>query len=62
MKTPQIAQIEDGYLVIRIPLQAPTRSASGKTLTVATTNGFTATPAQLDGKPVHISVNAYVKP
>jgi len=49
-------------LVIRIPLQSPRPSASGKTLVVATSGGNQATTAQVNGKPVTIGVNAYIKP
>jgi hypothetical protein len=56
------AQIKDGNLVITIPLQKPAPSASGKTLVVATTHGNTVTTATVDGKPVTIGVNAYIKP
>lgn len=49
-------------LVIRIPLQSPRPSASGKTLVVATSGGNQATTAQVNGKPITIGVNAYIKP
>lgn len=48
-------------LVIRIPLQEPTRSASGKTLVVASSHGNVVTTAQIDGRPVTVGVNAYVR-
>ena len=35
--------------------------ASGKTLVVATTGGNVATAATVDGKPVIVGLNAYVK-
>ena len=54
-------EIIDGKLVIRLPLQAPTPSASGKTLVVATTRGNLKTSVMIDGKPVTIGVNAYIK-
>ena len=53
--------VENGMLVIRIPLQAPTPSASGKTLVVASTHGNVVTSAQVEGKNVVIGVNAYIK-
>jgi len=56
------AQIKDGNLVITIPLQKPTPSATGKTLVVATTHGNMVTTATVDGKPVTIGLNAYIKP
>lgn len=55
------AKIENGMLVITIPLQTPTLSSTGKTLTVATTNGFATTAVTVDGKTVKVSVNAYIQ-
>ncbi len=49
-------------LVIRMPLQTPQRSASGKTLVVASSRGNVETTAQVDGKPVTVGVNAYIRP
>ena len=51
---------EGDTLVIRIPLQAPTPSASGKTLVVASTRGNQKTAVQIDGKDLYLGVNAYV--
>ncbi len=48
-------------LVIRIKLQEPTPSASGKTLVLATTRGNTETEAKVNGKPVIVGLNAYIK-
>lgn len=53
--------IENGKLVIRIPLTAPRPSASGKTLVVASTNGNQTTSVMIDGKPVVVGLNAYIK-
>jgi hypothetical protein len=55
-------KIEDSHLVIRIPLQTPTPSSSGKTLIVASTGGNVVTTAMVDGKPVVVGLNAYIKP
>jgi hypothetical protein len=55
------AKIEKNELVIRIPLQSPRPSASGKTMVVATTGGFKTTDAKIDGKPISISINATIK-
>lgn len=55
------ATIENGFLVIRLPISPPRPSASGKTLVVATSGGNRATTATVDGKPVIIGVNAYVQ-
>jgi hypothetical protein len=55
------AVIEDGFLVIRVPMNpTPVRSASGKTLVVASTHGNKQTELEVGGKPVIIGVNAYV--
>lgn len=57
------ATIENGELIIRLPLQAPRPSSTGKTLVVATTGGNQTMPtAVVNGKPVTIGVNAYIKP
>jgi hypothetical protein len=57
------ATIENGTLVIRLPLYPkPTPSATGKTLVVASTRGNHTTDVKIDGSPVVIGVNAYVKP
>jgi hypothetical protein len=53
--------IENGELVIRLPLnRPPVPSASGKTLVVASTRGNQRTDAVIEGQPVVIGVNAYV--
>lgn len=55
------ATIEDGCLVIRVPMNpSPVRSATGKTLVVASTHGNKQTELEVDGKPVIVGVNAYV--
>ena len=55
------ATIKDGVLTVSIPTQQPTRSASGKTMVVASTRGNVATTATVDGQPVIIGLNAYIK-
>ncbi len=52
--------IDGKDLVIRVPLQKPTPSASGKTLVVASTRGNMATTALVDGKPITLGLNAYI--
>ena len=47
-------------LVIRIPMQTPTPSSTGKTLVVATTRGNVKTDLTINGKPVTIGLNAYI--
>lgn len=55
------ATIQNGKQVIEIELQPPTPSASGKTLVVASSHGNVATTATVEGKPVIIGLNAYVR-
>ena len=50
--------IKDNVLHIEIPLHAPRPSATGKTLTVASSNGNPPTEARVNGLPVI----AYIKP
>jgi hypothetical protein len=55
------ATIENGELVIRLPLnKTPVLSTSGKTLVVASTHGNQKTDAILNGQPVIVGVNAYI--
>jgi len=53
---------EKNILVVEIEMQAPTRSASGKTLVVASTHGNQATNASVDGKAIVVGLNAYIRP
>jgi hypothetical protein len=55
------AKIEGNELVIRIPLQKPTLSSSGKTLIVASTGGNKQIDVEVEGKPVYVGLNAYIK-
>jgi hypothetical protein len=54
-------KIENGKLIISIELQKPAPSASGKTLVVATTHGNMVTECSIDGKPIVVGLNAYIK-
>ncbi len=54
--------IKDNVLHIEIPLHAPRPSATGKTLTVASTKGNQPTEARVNGLPVIVGINAYIKP
>jgi hypothetical protein len=56
------ATIRDNILHIEIPLHAPRPSATGKTLTVASSNGNKETEVKINGNPVIVGVNAYIKP
>ncbi len=60
MPDPLSVTREGDTLVIRIPIQTPTPSASGKTLVVASTHGNQKTAVQIDGKDLYLGVNAYV--
>jgi hypothetical protein len=48
-------------LYIEIDLEKPAPSSSGKTLVVASTRGNIVTDVMIDGKPVTIGINAYIK-
>ena len=60
MKQPY-AKIDGDELIIHVPLTAPQPSASGKTLVVASTHGNIETEVVIEGKPVIIGVNAYIR-
>ena len=55
-------KIEGKKLIISMDLEDPKPSASGKTMVVASTRGNLTTNATIDGKPIVIGVNAYIKP
>jgi hypothetical protein len=56
------AAIEDGCLVVRVPLNpTPVRSA-GKTLVVASTHGNKETEVEVQGQPVFLGLTAYIYP
>ena len=54
-------EIKGNELIITVELQAPTPSASGKTLVVASSHGNQTTTAMIDVKPVVVGLNAYIK-
>ena len=55
------AKIENGFLVLRVPMNpTPVRSSTGKTLVVASTYGNKETDCVVDGKKVVVGVNAYI--
>jgi hypothetical protein len=56
-----IVTIKEKKLCIEIDLEEPTPSASGKTLVVASTHGNVVTTAQVNGKPITLGLNAYIK-
>ncbi len=56
------AEIKGTDLVITVPMNpTPVSSASGKTLVVASSHGNVATSAVVNGQPVTIGVNAYIR-
>ena len=54
--------IKDNVLIIELPLHSPRPSSSGKTLTVASSNGNKPTEVKINDLPVIVGVNAYIKP
>ena len=54
--------IKDHVLHIEIPLHAPRPSATGKTLTVASSCGNKPTEARVNGQTVIVGINAYIQP
>ena len=55
------AEIKNGKLIIEIDVEKPTPSKTGKTLVVASSHGNIATTATIDGKPVIIGLNCYIR-
>jgi hypothetical protein len=55
-------EIKGKRLIIDMPLESPTPSSSGKTLVVASTRGNFKSDVRVNGLPVTIGVNAYIKP
>jgi len=53
-------KIENGKLIISLPLQQPQSSKSGKTFIVAGTGGFVKTTCTVDNKVVSVAVNATI--
>ena len=55
-------ELKSNRLIITIDINAkPAPSSSGKTLVVASTHGNQQTTATIDGKPVIVGVNAYIR-
>lgn len=52
------AEIENGELVLRLPLESPRPSKSGKMLLVGTTGGFTSTEAKVNEKNLRVNLTA----
>lgn len=55
-------EVKNKDLIITIPLQAPKSSKSGKTLIVASTNGFVKTNAlePATKQAISLSINAFI--
>ena len=54
-------EMKDGNLIITIPMHEPQRSASGKSLVVASSKGNKPTEVMVKGKPVIVGLNAYIE-
>lgn len=56
------ATIANGVLTITVPVNAaPQASKTGKSLVVASSHGNVPTTAMVNGKPVVIGLNAYIR-
>lgn len=56
------AEIKNGKLIITIPVNStPTESKTGKSKVVASTNGNVTTSIIIDGQPLVVGVNAYIR-
>ncbi len=54
-------EIKNNQLIVTADLETPTPSASGKTLVVCSSRGNMTTKAQVQGKPVIVGLNAYIR-
>ena len=54
-------EIKGKQMIITVDMQTPAPSASGKTLVVASSRGNQPTTATVDGKPVIIGFNVYIR-
>lgn len=56
------AKLNGKKLTVEIDINnPPTPSATGKTLVVASSHGNQASEVQVNGKPLYIGLNAYVR-
>jgi hypothetical protein len=56
------AEIKDGMLIVKVPLEQPPKpSGSKKTLVIASTHGNKPTSLNVKGGQVYVGVNAYVR-
>jgi hypothetical protein len=56
------SRIEDGKLVIELPLEKPRPSSTGKTLLIASTRGVQRSTGRFKGKTISIVANAFIFP
>ena len=54
-------EIKGKVMIITVDMQEPSPSASGKTLVVASSHGNQPTTATINGKPVIVGLNAYIR-
>lgn len=54
------AKVIGDQLVISLPMETPTPSASGKTLIVASSRGVRSSNVKVDGKDVCVVANAFI--
>ena len=53
-------EIKGKDLVITIPMTQPTQSATGKTLSIASSHGNKETDVKVNDKSVFVGLNAYI--
>jgi hypothetical protein len=56
------SRIENGNVVIELPLEKPRRSSTGKTLLIASTRGVKRSDSMFKGRRVSIVANAFIFP
>lgn len=53
-------QLQNGNLIFTLPLEHPRLSASGKTRVVTSSRGVQESELEIDGRPMHWNLNAFV--
>ena len=53
---------EKNFLIVRVPLERPFTSKSGKTLVVASSHGVVKTGVSYRKKPISVVLNAFIYP
>jgi hypothetical protein len=56
-----IGKIEKGSLIFKIKMQEPKLSLSGKSMVVASSRGPRKSSLKIDGKPIYVNANAYIR-